>query len=111
MNAYVGPGADGRHGLPLGEDLRVRSDSYLEILRPDALRDERVLDCLRLRRAGANVSEIVADDRDDRLPHRFGLAGIAACLLFDHAFEQAGDERHAARLDRLKIAWREQPWG
>src|SRR4030095_12072850 len=103
MNAYLGPGADGRHGLPLGENLRVRSDSYLEILRPDALRDERVLDCLRLRRAWANVSEIVADDRDDRLPHRFGLAGIAACLLFDHAFEQAGDERPAPLFYTLEV--------
>src|SRR6185437_12645337 len=111
MNADVGPGADGRHRLSFGEDLGVRPDANFQILRPDALRDERALDGIRLGRAGTNIAQVVADDRDDRLPHRLSLAGIAACLLFDHALEEAGDERHTAGLDRLKIAWREQPWG
>jgi hypothetical protein len=49
MNADVGSGADGGHGLRFGKDLRVRPDSHLEVLRPDALRDQRVFDGLRLR--------------------------------------------------------------
>jgi hypothetical protein len=64
---------------------------------------------LRLRRTGPNVSEIVANDRDDRLPDGFGLARIATRLLFNHPFEQTRHEGHAARLDRLQIARCEQP--
>ena len=37
------------------------------------------------------------------------LRGVAARLLFDHPLEQARHERHAARLDRLQIARRDQP--
>jgi hypothetical protein len=38
-----------------------------------------------------------------------GARGIAARLLFDHALEQALDEGHAAGLDDLQVAGREQP--
>ena len=39
----------------------------------------------------------------------FGLGRVSARLLLDHAFEHARDERDAGRLDRLQVAWREQP--
>ena len=52
MDADVGAGADRRHRLRLGEDLGVRTDADLEVLRPRALRDQRVLEPRRLGRAG-----------------------------------------------------------
>ena len=54
---------------------------------------------------------------EDRLPPRMpamrariavGLAGIAARLFLDDAFEHALDEGHTGRLDRLQIAGCEQ---
>ena len=44
MNADLGAVADRRHGLRLGEDLGVRTDPDLEILRPGALGDEVLLE-------------------------------------------------------------------
>ena len=46
----------------------------------------------------------VADRVDHGLADGFGLAGIAARLLLDHALQQAGDEGDAAGLDRLQVA-------
>src|SRR3954471_24318363 len=109
MNTDVGTRPDRRHRLSFGEDLRVGPDPDLEVLRPDALRNERVLHRLRLRRARTNIPQVVSHDGDDRLPHRFRLAGIASRLFFDDPFEEARHEGHAAGLDRLEIAWREQP--
>jgi len=36
MEADLGPGADRRHRLRLGEDLDIGADADLEILRPQA---------------------------------------------------------------------------
>jgi hypothetical protein len=52
----------GEHGRGLGEDLGVRADADLEVLRPRALRDQHLLETHRLGRAGLEAGEIVADD-------------------------------------------------
>ncbi len=109
MDADLGADADRRHRRRLGEDLGVRSDADFEILRPGALRDQRLLDARRLVRSRAHVREIVADQRDERRAHRLGLRRIAARLLLDHALQHARHERDAARLDRLQVARREEP--
>ena len=57
MNPNVCGRSDRGHRLPFGEDLRVWSDAHFEILRPDALCDERILDGARLRRAWPDVPE------------------------------------------------------
>ena len=51
MDADLGARADRRHRLRLGEDLGIGADADLEILRPRLLRDQRVLEPRRLRRA------------------------------------------------------------
>ena len=109
MDADVRTAAHGRQRLPLGENLGVGTNADLEVLRPHALCDQGVLDRARLRRAGTEVTQVAADDGHDRLPHRLGLARVAAGLLLDDALEQAGHERDAARLDRLQVARRQQP--
>ena len=109
MDADFRAGADRRHRLALGEDLRVGTDADLEILRPHALRDEHVLEPPRLLGARPDSLQVVADDGRDRAAQAFRLAGVAARLLLDDAFEQAGDEGDAAGLDRLEIAGREEP--
>ena len=50
-------------GWALGEDLGVGTDADLEILRPDPLRDEHVLEARRVRRTGTDVVQAVADHR------------------------------------------------
>ena len=59
VDADVGAAADRRHRLRLGEDLGVRADADLEILRPDAVGDQRVLQLLRLGEPGFNVARSV----------------------------------------------------
>src|SRR5262249_9760711 len=109
MDPDLGPGAHRRHRLSLGEDLRVGADSDFELLRPHALRQQRVLDGARLRGARTDVAQVAADDRDDRVADGLRLPRVAARLLFDDALEQTGHERDAARLDRLQVARRDQP--
>jgi hypothetical protein len=59
-------------------------------------------------RARANPGEISADQLRDRRAHRVGLRRVARSLFFNDPFEQAHGKGHAACLDGLKIAWREQ---
>src|SRR5204862_3961877 len=110
MNPDVSGRSHGGHRLPFCEDLRVWSYSHFEVLRPDALCNERIFDSARLRRAWTYAPKVAADDGDDRLADSFRFAGIASRLFFDDALEEACHERHAAGFDRLKIARREEPW-
>ena len=109
MDADLGTDTDRGHWLRLGEDLGVRADADLEVLRPRALCDQRVLEPRGVGRAGAHARKIVADHRDDRPADRFRLGRITARLLLDHPFQHARHEGHAAGLDRLQIAGCEEP--
>src|SRR5207247_10546435 len=109
MNPNPRADAHRRHRWALREELRVRADADFEVLGPHALLDEHVLHACRLRRAGADAAEVGADDRLDLFARAVSERGIAARPLLDDALEEARDERHPARLDRLEIAWREHP--
>ena len=61
------------------------------------------LDLHRLRRAGLQLRQVVADQRGDVGADGVGLFGRAARLLLDDALEQADDEGDARRLDRLQV--------
>ncbi len=58
---------------------------------------------------GHDAREVVAEHTAERRARGLGARCIAARLLFDHALEQAFDKGHAAGLDRLQVARREQP--
>src|SRR5207249_6318219 len=109
MNADARADAHRRHRWALREELRVRADADFEVLGPHALRDEHVLHPCRLRRAGADAAQVGSDDGLDLFARAVSERGIAARPLLDDALEEAPDERHPACLDRLEIAWREEP--
>jgi hypothetical protein len=109
MDANLRAGADRRERRALREDLGVGPDAHFEVLGPHAARDQHLLEPHRVGRTGADGVKAAADHGQDRRPQAVGLAGISPRLLLDHALEQAGDERDAARLHGLQIAGGEQP--
>src|SRR5688572_15874025 len=111
MQADIGARADRRENLRLGEDLRVRADADLQILRPDALFDEGCLDAGRLRRTGLQVSQTVADDGCDAGADRFGARGIARRPLLDDALDHRAREGDTTGLHRLQIEGRKEMQG
>ena len=56
MQARLHAVADGRHRLRLGEDLGVRADADLQVLRPRALLDQHALELCRLLAAGHELA-------------------------------------------------------
>ena len=109
MDADLGEVADRGHRRRLGEDLGVRPDADLEILRPHALLDEQLLQRHRLRRAGLQPGEVVADQPADLGAHFRRVLGRAARLLLDHPLQHRHGEGDARRLDRLQVDRRQQP--
>jgi hypothetical protein len=109
MNAHLSADANSRRRLALREDLCIGADANFEVLRPHALRNQHFLDAARSRGSRTNVVQVVADDGGDRVAKAFGSRRIAARLFFDHAFEKTGNECHAAGLDCLQVARRQQP--
>jgi hypothetical protein len=108
MQADVGAETDRRHRLRFREHLGIRADAHFHVLRPGAALDELLLELFRFRRAGLDGRQVGADVLQQRAAQRVGAAGVAAGLLFDHAFQQADGEGHAAGLDRLHVARRQQ---
>ena len=101
--------ADGRHGLALGEDLRIRADADLQVLRPRALLDQHALQFGRLRAARHQRADVAAELGLHASADRLGLRGRAARLLLDDALQHRQREGDAGGLDRLQVAGREQP--
>ena len=101
-------GADRRHDLALGEDLGVRPDADFEILRPQALGLQHLLQFHRLRRAGLDLLDRAAERAFHVLARRSRALRRAARLLLDHALEQRDRERDARRLHGLQVDRREQ---
>ena len=85
--------ADRGHRLCLGEDLGVRADADLQVLRPGALLDQHALELGGLRAAGDELGEIAAELRGNALADRLGLFRGAARLLLDHALQHGERER------------------
>jgi len=63
MDTDVRAAANGRHGLGLGEDFRVRADADFQILRPEAHILQQFFDFGCLFRAGDETLKVVAENR------------------------------------------------
>jgi hypothetical protein len=109
MQAHRRAAADRRHRLRLGEDLRVRPDADLEVLRPEPARRQRRFQRLGRRRAGADAGQIPAQQAAQVGAQRLGGVRIALGALLDHPLDQAVGEGDARRLDGRQVARREQP--
>ncbi len=109
MDAHARTGAHRGHGRALGEELRVRADADLEVLRPHALGDQDLLDPRRLGRAGLHPAQVRAHGRLDLPARPLGQRRVAPGPLLDHALQQARHERDAAGLHRLQVRGGQQP--
>jgi hypothetical protein len=109
VQSHLDTRAHGAHRLRLGEHLGIRADPHFQVLRPGTLCQQGLLELSRLFRAWLHGRQVVAHDGHDGSAHGCGLAGVAAGLLFDHAFEHAGHKGHAGRFQCLQIAGREEP--
>ena len=110
VEAGVGAAADRRHRLRLGEDLRVRADADLQILRPRALARSAPPSAARPPASPASArarSSPISRPISARM--RAALSAVAARALLDHPLQHRGGEGDARRLDRLQIDGREQP--
>ena len=85
------------------EYFRVGSDADLQVLRPQSLGDEHVLDLHGRGRAGHQVAERTPEGVDELLPHRGRARGVALGAFLDHPLEQAPHECHAGGLDDLEV--------
>src|SRR6185437_9663505 len=92
----------------LREDLGIRPDADLEVLRPEALLAQHALRVQRLGGAGTNRRDTAAQSLDDERADLGGAGGIATDAFLDDPFDQAVDEGDAARLDHLQVNRREQ---
>ena len=89
--------------LGLEAHLGIGPDPHLEILRPCTLLHQHRLECHRLGRSGAELGEVVADQRADGGADFNRRRGIAARAFLDHAFQHRGREGDAGRLERLQV--------
>jgi hypothetical protein len=108
VQADVRAVADRRHRLRLGEHFGVGADAHFHVLRPGAAFDELLLELFRFRRTRLDRRQVGADILQQRGAQFLGAAGVAAGLLFDHAFQQADRECDAASLEGLHVARRQQ---
>jgi hypothetical protein len=108
MDADLGAPAHGREHRRRGEDLRVRPDADLQVLRPQSLPHQQGLQLQRAIGARPHVGERAAEDLR-HAPAHLGRGGqVALGPFLDHALEQAGRKGDARGLDHLQIAGREQ---
>ncbi|MNN62621.1 hypothetical protein D3C81_1779390 [compost metagenome] len=106
VNANPAAAADRGQHRCLGEDLRVRTDTHFQILRPHVLFDKKGFQAHGLLGAWNDRAQVVADHPVHGGPHGFSLGGITTGLLLDHTLDHAGGEGHAGRLDHLQIQGR-----
>ena len=90
-------------------EVGIGPDADLQVLRPQLLLLQQVLQRQRLGRAGADVGQAGADQRRDLAAQPQRTTGVAAGLLLDHAFDHAAGKGHAGGLDNLQVAGRQQP--
>ena len=105
----LGAVADRREDRRLGEDLRVRTDRDLEILRPEPVVDQRLLERRRFRGAGDHRADGPADPAFEPLADRGGGLRVAAGPLLDHALDRRDREGDSGGLHHLQVERREEP--
>ena len=105
----TGAPAHRRHRLALGEDLGVRADPHLEVLAPEPLAP-----AAPPWRPPPPRSRVRCRARRPRSARRCARGpprpspGPGRALL-DHPLDHRAGEGHPAGLERLQVAWREQP--
>src|SRR5688572_30176123 len=82
-HAYPVAPAHRRQCRRLGEDLGVGPDGHLEVLRPEAVGDQRLLELLRLLGAGLHRTDVGTDALAQTVAQTLRLAGVAAATLLD----------------------------
>src|SRR3546814_13556074 len=87
----------GRQNGGFGENLRIGTDRDLEILRPHAVVDQRLLERRGVTAARHHRSDRAADTLLEPPAHLGRLAGVAARAPLDHAFDRRDRERTAER--------------
>ncbi len=102
-HADLGAPADCRQHRRLSEDLRVRADRDLEILRPHAIVDQRSLERGGVGAAGHHRPDASANPRFEPAAHLSGNRGVAARAFLDHALQRGDGEGDARRLDALEV--------
>ncbi len=95
--------SDRREDGRLGEHLGIGTDGDFEILRPQAIVDERGLERGRFRRARHDRADRTADTGLKATANVCRDLVIAARPLFDHAFDGGDREGDAAGLDALQV--------
>ncbi len=108
VDADEAAAADRGQHWRLGEDLGVRPDAHLQVLRPHALLDQQRFERLGAWTAWLQALQIRADHRLHLLADGHGAPGIAAGLLLDHPFQHAGGKGHSGGLDHLQVGRRQQ---
>ena len=83
--------------------FRIGADRDFEILRPQAIGDQCLLQARRSGRARLDRADVGADPLAELHRELLRLGGIAARALFDHAFDGRHGKRDAAGLDALQI--------
>ncbi|MDR6355277.1 hypothetical protein Q3H58_001948 [Pseudomonas psychrotolerans] len=101
MDADGAARADRGQHRRLGEDLGIRADAHLQVLRPQALLDQQRLERLGTRTARLQALQVSAYHPLHLLADGRGAPGIATGLFLDHPLQHAGDEGHPGGLDHL----------
>src|SRR3546814_6632016 len=101
-HAYLGATTHGRQNGGFGENLRIGTDRDLEILRPHAVVDQRLLERRGVTAARHHRSDRAADTLLEPPAPLGRLAGVAARALLAHAFDRRDSEGVARSLDSLE---------
>ncbi len=103
--------AHGGEDRALGEYFGVGADGDFQVLRPESIGDQRLLEAHRRGRAGGDAAQFGADALHQRGADGARAGGVAAGALLDHPFHRGDGKGHAACLDALQVDGREQTRG
>ena len=109
MKTRVVAAADSGHRLPFREHLRIRTNADLQILRPGAGLDQRLLEPHRSGRPRLEGAQLSSESVRDRLARSVGALPAAMRALFDDALHERLGESDAGGLERMQIDGGQQP--
>ena len=108
QQAHLRAAAHRRHRLRLGKHFRIGADAHFHVLRPGAALLQLLFQALRRVRTRLQCRQVAAQCHLQGGAQARRARRVAARLLLDHPFEQADGEGHAAGLDGLQVARRQQ---
>ena len=109
MKAGVVPVPDRRHRLRFGKNLCVRSNPDFQVLRPESLLNQKLLQRSGLPASRFQLIQRLANRGDDFTSNGGRLLRITARLLFNDPFQQAHGKRHPGSFNSLQVNWGKQP--